>query len=383
VRPTEGYGQLMAGRLRSLCCILAAGALVAGCTRASTPPPSPVASHSVDYTAMKTTIEDKIGSGSLTLSTINAVLVSVDGDTKLADYRNRSKPTDALHVWSITKSVTSALVGIAIGDKIIRGLDATLPELLARYQKYLTAQEKSITLRQLMSMSAGFPSDDSDENVNSIFAQRTDPIPMILRQGTDQPPGHAFSYSSRSYHLVTAVLREGLARADRRYPRSVLDYAREKLFDPLQIDTSGAQEKHVAATDPAYNRLTRFDWGTDAAGLNSGCCLLRLRPADMIKFGELYLGGGVWHGKQILPAGWVEQTMKPSDLSSQYGLGWFLDIDPHGHPTWLAQAPGSQLIAVVPTEKLVVVIGSVPTSSLTLDTDLWLWVKDTVVPAVG
>jgi CubicO group peptidase (beta-lactamase class C family) len=374
----------MKGRLRSLCWILVVGALVAGCTRASTPSPSPVASHSVDYTGMKTAIEDKIKSGSLSLSTINAVLVSVDGATKLADYRNGAKPTDALHVGSITKSVTSALIGVAIGDKIITGLDATLPELLPHYQKYLTPQERSITLRQLMSMSAGFPSDDYDEPLISIFASRTDPIPMILRQGPDQPPGHAFSFSSRSYHLVTAVLREGLARADRQHPPSVLDYAREKLFDPLQIDTRGAQEKHIALTDPAYSQLTRFDWGTDAAGLNSGCCLLRLRPPDMIKFGELYLGGGVWHGKQILPAGWVEQTVIPSKLNSDYGLGWYLGLDPHGNPAWLAQDGVGELIAVVPADKLVVVIGSKPTKSMGLpNTDMWLWAEDTIAPATG
>jgi hypothetical protein len=59
----------------------------------------------VDYAAMESAIEHKISSGSLTLSTINAVLISVDGETKVARYRNGSKPEDALHVWSITKRV--------------------------------------------------------------------------------------------------------------------------------------------------------------------------------------------------------------------------------------------------------------------------------------
>ena len=105
-------------------------------------------------------IEEKISSGSLSLSTINAVLISIGGETKVAHYRNGSKPEDALNVWSVTKSVVSALIGIAIDEKIISGLDATLAELLPRYQKYLSAEEKSITLRQLMSMTAGFPPDD-------------------------------------------------------------------------------------------------------------------------------------------------------------------------------------------------------------------------------
>ena len=369
--------------LASACCLMAA------CTAA--PVSDPMADSTTipagsDYAAMQETIEDRIASGSLNLSTIDAVLISVGGETKVAHYRNGMKPEDALHVWSVTKSVTSALIGIAIDEKIISGLDANLPELLPRYRKYLSAEEKSITLRQLMSMTAGFPPDDPApfETIHRVFELRTDPIPMILTDGLAQPPGQAFSYSSRSAHLVTAVLREALVRADGNHPRTVLEYAREKLFDPLQIDSSGAKEQRVLLTDAGYDRLTRFDWGTDAAGLNSGCCLLRLRPADMIKFGELYLGGGSWHGKQILPSGWVEQTMAPNELNSQYGLMWWRDIDPHGHPTWIAQGFAGQLTAVVPEHQLVVAIGSVPTKDLELaGTDMWLWISDAVGPALG
>ncbi len=375
--------------IRAMISLAAACCLMAACTAA--PVFDPTADSTTipagsDYAAMQETIEDRIASGSLNLSTIDAVLISVGGETKVAHYRNGMKPEDALHVWSVTKSVTSALIGIAIDEKIISGLDATLPELLPRYRKYLSAEEKSITLRQLMSMTAGFPPDDPApfENIHRVFELRTDPIPMILTDGLAQPPGQAFSYSSRSAHLVTAVLREALVRADGNHPRTVLEYAREKLFDPLQIDSSGAKEQRVLLTDAGYDRLTRFDWGTDAAGLNSGCCLLRLRPADMIKFGELYLGGGSWHGKQILPSGWVEQTMAPNELNSQYGLMWWRDIDPHGHPTWIAQGFAGQLTAVVPEHQLVVAIGSVPTKDLELaGTDMWLWISDAVGPALG
>jgi CubicO group peptidase (beta-lactamase class C family) len=78
----------------------------------------------------------------------------------------------------------------------------------------------------------------------------------------------------------------------------------------------------------------------------------------MIKIGELYLGLGIWHGKQILPPGWVEQTVVPHDLSAQYGLMWWMDTDSHGHPAWLAKGSLGQLIAVVPEHQLVVAVGS-------------------------
>jgi len=104
---------------------------------------------------------------------------------------------------------------------------------------------------------------------------------------------------------------------------------------PLEINSTGGHEERVLLSDPAYDVLTRFDWGTDAAGLHSACCLLRIRPGDMIKIGELYLGLGIWHGQQILPPGWVEQTVAPHELSAQYGLMWWMDNDSHGHPTRL------------------------------------------------
>ena len=76
-------------------------------------------------------------------------------------------------------------------------------------------------------------------------------------------------------------------------------------------------------TPMSYDTMPAFGWGTDAAGLHTACCLLRLRPADMIKIGELYLGGGVWQGKQILPPGWVEQSTTVSPLGPEYALMWW------------------------------------------------------------
>ena len=196
----------MKRRLLRLCWILVLAALVGGCTQASTPTPSPSLSHAVDYAAMETAVEDKISSGSVRLSTINAVLVSVGGETKLAHYRNGSRPEDALHVWSVTNSVVSALIGIAIDEKIISGLDATLPELLPRYQKYLSTEEKSITLRQLMSMTAGFPPDDP-------VREHPQRLQKADRSGTDDPDRGPRSAPGTQLHLLEPWRTSGLRRA--------------------------------------------------------------------------------------------------------------------------------------------------------------------------
>jgi len=357
--------------------------VLTGCTPTPAPSPAPSVSKVVDYGALESAIETKITSGGLGLGTVDAVMVSVDGETKIAHYRNGSRPEDALHVWSVTKSVVSALIGIAIAEKIIPSLDATLGDLLPRYRKSMTAEEKAITLRQLMTMTAGFPGDEPLENIHGVFEQRTDPVPTILSDGPELKPGDGFYYSSRGSHLVSAVLRDALARADGKHPRTVLEYGREKLFDPLEINSTGGHEERVLLSDPAYDVLTRFDWGTDAAGLHSACCLLRIRPGDMIKIGELYLGLGIWHGKQILPPGWVEQTVAPHELSAQYGLMWWMDTDSHGHPAWLAKGSLGQLIAVVPEHQLVVAVGSVPTKDYAAPADVSFLLNEVISPAVG
>ena len=83
-----------------------------------------------NYPQLGESIEKAITSGSVGLDTIGAVLISVDGQTVLTHYRNGRRPDKTLHMWSVTKSVTSALIGIALEEKIIGDLDQTLGELL-------------------------------------------------------------------------------------------------------------------------------------------------------------------------------------------------------------------------------------------------------------
>ena len=329
-------------------------------------------------------------SGSVGWQTIEAVLVSVDGATRIAHYRNGRKPDEALHVWSVTKSVTSALIGIALDEQIIGSLDQSLDELLPKYRRFMTVEEKQISLRQLMDMTAGFPPDEPRREVIwKVFEYGHDPVPLILTEGLSVKPGEVFQYSSRSSHLVSAVLQAALERANGEGFPTVLAYARAKLFDPLEIDTRPAYEKPVVLPPPlSYDTMSAFGWGTDAAGLHSACCLLRLRPADMIKIGELYLADGVWQGKQILPPGWVEQSTTVGPLSPEYALMWWrmavipATDNPTPHDTLIARGSEGQLIAIVPDLHLVVAVGSVPTKDYVLaSSDVSFLLTDVILPA--
>jgi len=132
------------------------------------PDPSPTTQASAappDYRQLGESIEEAIVSGSVALDTIGAVLINADGQTVLTHYRHGRKPDKTMHVYSVTKSVLSALIGIALDEKLINDLDSALGELLPRHRAQMTGDMARVTLRQLMTMSAGFPEDDFTPSV--------------------------------------------------------------------------------------------------------------------------------------------------------------------------------------------------------------------------
>jgi CubicO group peptidase (beta-lactamase class C family) len=334
-----------------------------------------------NYRQLGESIEEAIVSGSVALDTIGAVLISVNGQTVLTHYRNGRKPDKTLHAYSVTKSVLSALIGIALDEKLIKDLDSPLGELLPRQRAAITGDLARVTLRQLMTMSAGFPEDDSTPSVFAdAIGQDGDAVTFILKHGLVSPPGETFVYSNGSAHLVSAVLAQALRQADGSNPRTVLDYATEKLFKPLGIDTRNAYTARFRPDDPRPFENAGFGWATDAQAINIGAGGLRLRPADMLRFGQLYLDHGKWHGKQLVPEKWVAASVAPSAASSQYGFMWWLETTPSGDSAYAARGSGGQLIVVVPEHRLVVAVASQPTEDYATDSDdVFALVSDVVL----
>ena len=115
-----------------------------------------------------------------------------------------------------------------------------------------------------------------------------------------------------------------------RPPRTVLDYAREKLFDPLGISTRTAFSGPLPDFFAPEFVKAGFGWGTDPDGIQLGGFGLRLTAPDMLKIGELYRRDGVWNGQQIVPADWIQQSIAPSTLNKEYGLLWWIINEPEG-----------------------------------------------------
>jgi CubicO group peptidase (beta-lactamase class C family) len=307
----------------------------------------------IDYPAIQAALENSI-SESPPLDNVRAVLINDHGDHKVTLYRHNFTPTDYEHVFSVTKSVISTLIGIAISDGLIRDVEQPLSELLPQYDRIMKPPIAKVTLRQLMSMTGGFETDAPQEVIDRIWSTKGDLVAYILREGQGAPAGSEFRYSNLSAHLVAAVLATAIERADGSSARSVLDYAREKLFDPLEIDSRPAFDDVLDLAEPAFSQAG-FGWGTDPRGINIGALGLRLRAPDMLKLGELYLSGGSWHGKQLLPATWISSSTTPGPMTPDYGLFWWVQTV-NGHQFYSAVGAQGQRIAVAPDLGLVMVI---------------------------
>ena len=157
------------------------------------------------------------------------MLISVDGESKIAHYRRGFTEDDYGHVFSVTKSVLSILIGIAIDDGLIDDVDQPLIKLLPKHRKAMSGDTGKVTLRHLMSMSGGF---NDDWPGGFVWEEYAEPgksfIDVLLDRRQEFEPGATFWYSDTGAHLAAAVLQAALDRADGDDPRTILDYARKR-----------------------------------------------------------------------------------------------------------------------------------------------------------
>jgi CubicO group peptidase (beta-lactamase class C family) len=306
---------------------------------------------------------------------IRAILVSVDGRMVFERYYHSSVTTTG-NVFSVTKSVMSTLIGIALDEGRLRSADQTLAQLLPAHTRTMSSQLRQVTLRQILTMTAGLPRDPPDL---PPFATTDNWVAAILQDGTDQPPGQSFAYSSAGSHLLSAILTEATGR-------STLDYAREKLLNPLGIDTVPAAEPVARQENLAVYNQASFAWPTDPQGTHVGFSFLKLTGRDMDKLGRLWLNKGRWNGRQLVSASWVAESTRPhvETNSTPERYGYQLWVTTAGdHRAYAAIGSGGQLIEVVPDLGLVVVVASADETGAAAATAYLDLVADYVAPAVG
>jgi CubicO group peptidase (beta-lactamase class C family) len=291
---------------------------------------------------------------------IRAIIVTVDGRTRFERYYS-SSARESRDIFSVTKSVMSALIGLAISEGRLR-LNERLSQMLPGYAAEMTPRVARVTLRQLLTMTAGFPDASSTYDIGLVSPP--DWVRYILKR-QDSPPGKEFHYSNYGVHLLSPILVQATGQ-------SVLAYARTHLFDPLGIPTTPADQPLADKAHLTEYERAGFAWPVDPQGFHTAASDLKLRPQDMVRFGRLFLQGGQWNGRQVVPGSWVRQattaqagtafTAFTPDTTRNfrptgYGYLWWATTADHA-AAFFALGFGGQLIEVVPQRHLVIVIST-------------------------
>jgi CubicO group peptidase (beta-lactamase class C family) len=361
------------GRWCGIVALAAVASLVASaCSGSGSPPPAtatPSATSSAPTATAeagdpRTELEDAVdlylSAGDRHERLIRAVLVSVDGEVVVERYSATSSADATANVFSVTKSVMSTLIGIAIDEGSIAGFDETLGHLLPTHAAGMSPEVASITLEQLLTMTSGI----AGQEIGSVldpFLSSDDWVGFILAAPLTGEPGTAFEYSNANSHLLSAILANATGRP-------VIDYAREKLFQPLNIASEPATQpllRHespeaFAAFTAEFDATPGFAWAVDPQGLNTGFSELKITARDMLTLGELYLREGRHGDHQIVSAGWVAAATQPQvgervSFGSGYGYQWWIG-EVEGHESFAAVGWAGQLVQVVPDLGLVMVV---------------------------
>ena len=247
---------------------------------------------------------------------------------------------------SVSKSVISLLVGIAIDRELIKSADEPVVKFFPDYSALKTAGWDNITLRHLLTMSSGIQWDENrawkdPQNDEPHLGNEADPFRYVLSKPIVAPPDTAWNYNGGGTDLLGNII-------ERVSGKSLDAFAREALFTHLGISNwewMKYRNEHIAA----------------ASGL-------RLRPRDAAKIGQLVLNKGEWAGRQIVSAKWIEQSVTPRFQATgyfgglfYYGQQWWMGRTLSGDKDvkWIAaQGLGGQRIFIAPELDLVVITTS-------------------------
>ncbi len=264
---------------------------------------------------------------------IHSLLIVRNGvrvlDACFYPYR-RGTPHD---VASVTKSITSVLVGIAVDHGYLSGAQEPVLDIFAgRPVRGMDDRKRALTVEHLLTMTSGLdcrfePAEPTLREMMHSAAW----VPFMLDLPMVAEPGSDFVYCSGGFHVLSGII-------SRTTGQRALDFARAQLFRPLGIK--------------------KVSWPADPQGISRGWGDLRMLPGDMAKIGYLFLKQGRWNTSQVLSSAWVAKSTEPliglSGREQSYGYGWW--VYPRRRPMiYEALGRGGQRISVCPEKNLVVV----------------------------
>lgn len=269
---------------------------------------------------------------------LRSMLVIKDNQLVAEAYFNGTSSESKLHLRSVTKTVTAMLIGIAVEQGLLVGIDQPIGEFFIQDYPSISAGKTDITVADLLTMTSGFA---WDEGRYLEWEDSPDPTAYLLNKNIVASPGSEFHYNSAAVHLLAVILDEVTG--------GKLDHFVEvNFFTPLGI--------------------TDFRWDKLKDGRKNGGAGLQLRPIDTAKLSTMLLNNGRYNGIQIVPEIWIENARKQQvDFPSNYQFG-ALDLTGYGYLWWqgtgnnrrldLAWGWGGQFIASIQDKNLIVVTNS-------------------------
>jgi CubicO group peptidase (beta-lactamase class C family) len=243
-------------------------------------------------------------------------------------------------IRSITKSVVSLIVGVVRARGWLQDLEAPVFSFFPEYTDLRTPEKEAITVRHLLTMATGIAWNEevpysNPENSERQMLEAADPLRYVLAQPMVRPPGQVYNYNGGATALLATIV--ATVSGD-----TIEAMTSRELFQPLGIDD--------------------VDWMRYATGMANAASGLRLRPRDLAKIGQLMLGRGAWHSRQVVPASWVAESLTPQINGAGlyfYGFQWWLgrSLVERREVTWAAGVGwGGQRLFIVPSLDLVVVV---------------------------
>lgn len=273
------------------------------------------------------------------LDNLYSLLILKNGYLIAEGYFNNASVDDARRIASATKSITSALAGVAIREGFIEDTDQKLKDFFPEIDWDSTDPRKSeITVEQILQMRTGYPWEEFDGYLETLV-NSADWIPFLEEFPLMHDPGTQFGYSNFTAHMMAIIIA-------RSTEQTLLSFAREYLFDEMEISVP--------------------NWPRDVNGYFYGSGDAYMTPRSLAKFGQLYLDGGIWNDIQLVPSEWVNRSFTIYSSSTygreilthisdlKYGYLWWSGTS-GSHQIWFAWGHGGQLVVIIQDLNMVVV----------------------------
>lgn len=267
------------------------------------------------------------------LDRLHTLLVAVDGEPVLAHVYEGPGMNTPVNIKSLSKTVLSAVAGIAIEKGVLDSDEQPLAELLS-IPADIDERVNDITVGHLLSMQAGLGRTSGRHY--GTWVSSANWVDYALRRPFVDKPGGDMLYSTGSYHLLGAALVEVT-------DQNLLALTREWLGQPLDAEIP--------------------PWPTDPQGIHFGGNDMRMSPTALLSLGELYRNGGIYNGERVLSEAWIRSAWTPRGKSrytnDDYGYGWFI-TELEGYRGYYGRGYGGQMLYVIPELALTVVMTANP-----------------------